>query len=127
MASSHAGAMAAAESSLEAQKDSFADLGFEANAFETLERDFQEVLTELVRRPAAPTARGPAVVALTRHLDRGGRPSSANAACDAPTLAPGGGRAARVPAHDEHAQPIAAFAASASRKGLPMHRRSRGG
>ena len=54
MASSHAGAMAAAESSLEAQKDSFADLGFEANAFETLERDFQEVLTELVRRPAAP-------------------------------------------------------------------------
>ena len=29
-------------------KDGLGELGFESNAFETLERDFQEVLTELV-------------------------------------------------------------------------------
>lgn len=93
MAASLASEMAAAESSIEAQKDAFADLGFEANAFETLERDFQEVLTELVRRPAAPMAHGPAVVAFTRHVDCSDRPSSANAACGAPTLALVGGAA----------------------------------
>ena len=38
----------AESSELGAQKENFQELGFESSAFETLERDFQEVLTELV-------------------------------------------------------------------------------